>query len=189
MSSLIINNLPHIEKYSYLELGVRNPEENFLQIKCGKKFSVDINGQGMFTGTTDDYFKQLSSDEKFDIIFIDANHDFDFVLRYFNNATHHAKSWVIIHDMVPPSIEFTSQDFCSDSYKLLFYFLIEKNFEIYSTKENYGLTFIKMPAEPVNPPYSYCEVTYEEFMNYVNKNYKLYTESELVNYFIKNRKF
>lgn len=30
MSSLIINNLPYIEKYSYLELGVRNPEENFL---------------------------------------------------------------------------------------------------------------------------------------------------------------
>ncbi len=55
MSSEIINFLPEIENKSYLELGV-NDNVNFNKIKSKNKFSVDINGNAMFLGTTDDYF-------------------------------------------------------------------------------------------------------------------------------------
>jgi hypothetical protein len=93
MSSLIINNIDQIENYSYLELGV-NDNINFYQIKCKDKFSVDMNGQAMFTGTTDKFFEEFSKNKKFDIIFIDANHNYDYVLRDFNNSIDHASKWI-----------------------------------------------------------------------------------------------
>ena len=58
MSSTIINNLPNIENKTYLELGVFNGI-NFNQILAKNKFSVDINGNATYNGTTDEYFSQL----------------------------------------------------------------------------------------------------------------------------------
>ena len=72
MSSIIINHLNKIEEYSYLELGV-NDNVNFNSIKSKNKFSVDMNGNALYTGTTDEYFNSLSAEVKFDIIFMDIN--------------------------------------------------------------------------------------------------------------------
>ena len=58
MSSVIINNLPDIENKTYLELGVFDGT-NFNQILSKNKFSVDVNGNASYTGTTDNYFSQL----------------------------------------------------------------------------------------------------------------------------------
>ena len=134
MSSTIINNINDIEKYSYLELGVFN-NVNFNNIKCKNKFSVDMNGNAMFTGTTDEYFDQLSTSERFDIIFIDANHDFEYVIRDFNNAIKHANKWVLLHDMVPKSVKFIQPKFCSDSFRVLHYLIKETDFESEEEKE------------------------------------------------------
>lgn len=188
MSSIILNNINGIEDYTYLELGVAQ-NANFSQIKCVEKYSVDTNGYGMFTGTTDEYFSQLSKTDKFDIIFIDANHNYEHVLTDFNNAVDHANKWVLIHDMIPPNKDFTIQSACSDSYKLLYYFLLEEDFELYSTIENYGLTFIKMPAKKVYPNDNYKNADYDEFMTHIKNNIKLYSEVDLVKYFNEGNKF
>ena len=178
MSSIIINNLTGIENCSYLELGVFD-NTNFNSINAGKKHSVDMNGKALFTGTTDEYFASINIDTKFDIIFIDANHDYDFVLRDFNNAVDHATKWILIHDMIPPGLKYTASARCSDSYKVLYYMLREENFEIYPMNSNFGLTLIKIPAKKIYPSEQYRGLPYDQFMDYIN-NIKLYSDEEVI---------
>ena len=178
MSSVIINNMTNIENYSYLELGIHK-NKNFNQIKCRDKFSVDINGNGMFTGTTDDFFKNLEDSKKFDIIFIDGNHDYDFVLRDFNNAQRHCNKWILIHDMIPPNREQTQSKYCSDSFRFLYFLLRDTKFEVYPMNNNFGLTLIKMPAHYVFPDESYITVDYDIVMKYLTTQ-KLYSDEEII---------
>jgi len=132
----------------------------------------------MFTGTTDEYF-QNSAAEFWDLIYIDANHDFDYVVRDFNNSVKRCREWVLIHDMIPPSIKHTDRRLCSDSYRLLYYLWMHTDLSIYPICWDYGLTFVKMPAEPVNPPEWCREISYEQFMRWV-ENMHLYSEFEIV---------
>lgn len=178
MSSVIINNIKDIESYSYLELGVYDCT-NFHQIKCNSKMSVDINGNAIFTGTTDDFFNSIPKDKKYDIIFIDANHDYDFVLRDFNNSVDHASKWILIHDMIPPTEYYTLSRLCSDSYRLLFYLLNRKDIDVYAMDENFGLTFIRMPAEKINPSLEEVNIKYEDFFTFIS-NKKLYSHNEMI---------
>ena len=178
MSSLILNNLNGLENKSYLELGIAK-NKNFTAIKCNNKFSVDINQRAMFVGTTDSFFEQLDTNKKFDIIFIDANHDFDFVVRDFNNAQKHCNEWILIHDMIPPDLRHTISKFCSDSFRFLYCLLKETQLEIYPMNNNFGLTFIKMPAHEVIPDESYKTVSYETVMDYLS-NKKLYSDEEII---------
>lgn len=178
MSSIILNSLKNIEQKTYLELGVFK-NRNFNEIKCQEKYSVDVNGNAMFTGTTDEFFSRIDANKKFDIIFIDANHDYDFVLRDFNNAVKFANEWVLIHDMIPPSKKHTESKFCSDSYKLLFFMLTETNLEIYPMNNNFGLTLIKMPADTINPDDSFKSISFDNFLKFIETQ-KLYSDEEIV---------
>lgn len=178
MSSEIINNLKNIQECSYLELGVRD-NINFNKINAKTKMSVDINGDAMFNGTTDAYFASLAPDVKFDIIFIDACHDYEYVVRDFNNSVDRANKWILMHDMIPPSLKHTSPKFCSDSYKILYHMLKEQQFEIYPMDNNFGFTLIRMPANKIHPAESYATVTYSEFSEFIN-TVKLYSNEEII---------
>lgn len=177
MSSLVINHLPGIEDCSYLELGIRD-NKNFDAIQSKTKFSVDLNGLAMFTGTTDDYFKQLPDTTKFDLIFIDACHDYEYVVRDFNNSVTRCNKWIMLHDMIPPAARYTDRTLCSDSFKVLYYMLNEEKFSIYPMNENFGFTLIRMPAKKINPAPKYANTTYDEFTRFMSKA-RLYSESEI----------
>lgn len=176
MSSVIINYLPGIENKTYLELGVFD-NSNFHQIISKNKFSVDLNGNALFTGTTDQYFK--SANDRFDIIFIDANHDFDFVVRDFNNSVSRCNEWILIHDMIPPGLKYIKPAKCSDSYRVLYYLLRETDFKIYPMNNNFGLTLIKMPASQIDPAESYKHISYNDFKVFISKQ-KLYNDHEII---------
>lgn len=100
----------------YLEIGVRNPEDNFNHIKADKKYSVDPGAEFKanpvdFKMTSDDFFLRLSKSEvlsdeiKFDVIFIDGLHLAEQVDKDIQNALKYIKDdgFIVLHDCNPPS--------------------------------------------------------------------------------------
>ena len=100
----------------YLEIGVRNPEDNFYAIKSSLKYSVDPGvevktNKADFKLTSDEFFKLLrggkilSKDCKFDVIFIDGLHLAEQVDRDIDNALNFLKDdgFVVLHDCNPPT--------------------------------------------------------------------------------------
>ena len=175
---IVINNIKNMPSKKYLELGISD-NYTFKSVTAVLKYSVDINGKATFTGTTDEFFKGLNSEVRFDVIYIDANHDYDYVIRDFNNSVDVCNEWILIHDMIPPNFEETAQNKCSDSYKLLYYF-IENNFDVYPMDANFGLTLVRMPSRKANPSEKYHNITYKEFVEFM-KDKRLYTGEELCN--------
>jgi len=109
---------------SYLELGLYkgntiNRISTVVEYCVGVDIvPVDIAGK-FFLGTTDDFFK--SNTDTFDIIFIDADHRFESVKKDFNNALNILNKYglILIHDTDPISLEYISDGYCGDSYKIL----------------------------------------------------------------------
>lgn len=101
---------------TYLEIGVRNPDDNFNHINADKKYSVDPGVEFEanpvdFKTTSDDFFDKLSNSEvlsaeiRFDVIFIDGLHLADQVNRDIINALKYIKDegFIILHDCNPPT--------------------------------------------------------------------------------------
>lgn len=101
---------------NYLEIGVRNPIENFDKIICQNKYSVDPGIEFEenpvdFKVTSDVFFAQLEKDEvltssiKFDVIFIDGLHLADQVERDIHNSLKYLKEdgFIVLHDCNPPT--------------------------------------------------------------------------------------
>jgi hypothetical protein len=104
------------ENATYLEIGVRYPDENFNKINSKIKYSVDpgieyeVNPVD-FKVTSDVFFKQLndgfilSKDIKFDVIFIDGLHLAEQVDRDIENALKYLEpeGFIVLHDCNPPT--------------------------------------------------------------------------------------
>jgi hypothetical protein len=116
-----INALHGIESKRYLELGIYDGA-NFRLVNAREKVSVDIVdvGQPTHLMTTDAYFAALAPEERFDVVFIDACHEFVQVLRDFNNSVAHLNPGGVIfcHDMAPKGIENTRPWLCNDCFKM-----------------------------------------------------------------------
>lgn len=100
----------------YLEIGVRNPNDNFAKIDAAEKHSVDPGVEFEanpvdFKLTSDEFFGQLdagrllSPDYKWDLIFIDGLHLADQVDRDVANALRYIADdgFVVLHDCNPPT--------------------------------------------------------------------------------------
>jgi len=104
------------DKTFYLEIGVRNLEDNFNLIKASNKYSVDPGlevevNEADFKFTSDEFFKLLSDGKllkkgcKFDVIFIDGLHLAEQVDRDIENALNFIKDdgFIVLHDCNPPT--------------------------------------------------------------------------------------
>jgi hypothetical protein len=100
--------------FSYLELGVSSGDCCWKLVESKNKTGVDsnpnLNIPGVICSTTDDFFKTLNEDVKFDLIFIDAYHEKNQVFRDFSNSIKHLteNGIVILHDIYPLSESNTS---------------------------------------------------------------------------------
>jgi len=128
----IINHIAQIIKITnpnprYLEIGVRNPDDNFNKVKINEKYSVDpgleyLENPVDFQLTSDQFFTQMSDQDfilfgrKFDLIFIDGLHKASQVKRDIENSLQHitANGLIILHDCNPPTEWHARDDY---SYK------------------------------------------------------------------------
>lgn len=100
----------------YLEIGVRNPSDNFDLIKADEKYSVDPGLEYEanpvdFKVTSDAFFDGLRNQNylhpeiRFDVIFIDGLHLAEQVDRDIENALQFIKEdgFIVLHDCNPPT--------------------------------------------------------------------------------------
>ena len=78
-----------------------------------------------------------------------------------------------------PLQKFIQPKFCSDSFRVLQYLIKETDFEIYSMNNNFGLTFVRMPAASIQPPAEYSAISYDEFVEFIS-TVKLYSDEEMI---------
>lgn len=102
----VINHLIEINGYKkYLEIGVRNLEENFTQITAKHKIGVDVDPKSFatFIETSDEFFSK--NKEWFDIIFVDGLHEADQAYRDIENSLNvlSDRGAVVVHDCLPES--------------------------------------------------------------------------------------
>jgi len=106
----IINFL--IETYgyeTYLEIGVRNPDDNFNKIKIINKDAVDPAPRGkcenLHIMTSDKFFEH--NNKMYDIIFIDGLHLDYQVLDDIENSLKYLNNWgtIVLHDCSPAKKE------------------------------------------------------------------------------------
>jgi hypothetical protein len=101
---------------TYLEIGVRNPNDNFNQIKASAKYSVDPGVEFKenpvdFKLTSDHFFEKLnkneilSNDIRFDVIFIDGLHLAEQVILDIKNSLKfiNEDGFILLHDCNPPT--------------------------------------------------------------------------------------
>jgi len=118
----IINHLIHKYKLkSYLEIGVRSGS-NYKKIKVDNKIGIDPYPIGHMNNivkkTSDDYFRNLNKNKKFDIIFIDGLHLCDQVTRDINNSLKHLSKngFIVIHDCSPPTEFHQRENYCINGH-------------------------------------------------------------------------
>jgi len=101
---------------SYLEIGLRDPEDNFYRVQSFFKCSVDPGyeqelNMATYKMTSDEFFQAiregeiLSMDKRWDLIFIDGSHLASQVYKDIQNALEflNEDGFIVLHDVNPPS--------------------------------------------------------------------------------------
>lgn len=122
-SNVIAAIVESLKSESYLELGVHKMETfNVISKLVPYAVAVDID-DSYATGvknfhkmTTDAWFEQNT--EKFDVIFIDADHAIESVKKDFKNALQilNERGVIFLHDTDPAEAIFASPNYCHNSY-------------------------------------------------------------------------
>ena len=187
----VINHLPDIENKRYLELGI-DAGWTFDNVPCKDKVGIDIKPEVEpdYCMTTDKYFaklhNQFTENEVFDLIFIDADHSAQAVVKDFNNSVNCLTydGLILIHDLAPRAEEEIGA--CGDGFKWLYKVreCIKKNglahLQLVTCRDNHGLTMISR-AQSTNFYWTKAEldaVTFQDFMRQQAK-YKRPTQQEM----------
>ena len=161
MASYLINELPDIDRMSYLEIGAYQ-QTTFRAVNAAHKVCVDPEFPATFTGTSDEFFAQ--NEEKFDVVYIDGDHSAEQVEKDFNNAVRclNPRGHIFIHDMYPPDEEHTASHYCGDGFKFLWALHTVNYPNVFVQNSDYGLTLVRYPdAVLVSAP----DITYQQFVD------------------------
>ena len=157
----IINDL--ITKYdfkSYLEIGVRNPDENLNKIIVDHKDGVDPAGNCNYPIPSDDFFNQLDGDVKYDIIFIDGLHLDYQVERDITNSLKHLNEGgtIVMHDCSPIKEEHQVEEYVvgktwnGTTWKAYVKFrMTDENLSMYVVDTDHGVGVITKGKQTLYP--------------------------------------
>jgi hypothetical protein len=177
----------YIFKYkyqSYLEIGIRNRWDCYEKVIAFHKEGVDPNPMYGCTHemTSDEYFKQLDPNKKFDIIFIDGLHIKDQVMKDIINSLNHLNDngVILLHDCLPLKEEHQFPEdngsiWNGDVWKAVAELRCTRNdLRIRTINTDYGIGEIKKSFSPLYIPidteyltWNYFEKHKEEMMNIV----------------------
>ena len=168
----------------FLELGTSTGVA-FNSLTFDNKYTVDLNRPDLIQGhpnsfeqSTDEFFATTEL-TGFDLIFIDANHDSEQVLRDYNSSVSRLAPGgvIILHDCYPPTEEYCEPRFCSDSYKIL-EALARTGQEVTFSKDDFGVTMVTN-AKPLDWRHVNSTLSYETFTNKMANQFKS-TELEYI---------
>lgn len=140
------NNFLEIAEYAKQAIGVDIRLNHFWNFQRKKKPDFELpNNVKLVEQTTDDFFAERKSEEQFDLVFIDADHNFKQVIKDFRNAESVTIEGgiIAIHDTFPISYEYTRPELCNDSYKMLEYLKRYPHLEVFTIPVNPGLTLVR----------------------------------------------
>lgn len=165
----LLNALPGIEDRTYLELGIDDSGNfrTFGRVRARVKYGVDCVPRPLVTHwmTTDAFFAgPAAALAPFDIVFVDANHQLEFVVRDFNNAVRllSPRGIILAHDLVPPTPAHVDPGLCGTGYQFLHHVAVFDAMPFWTLNADCGLTVfpqpLPLPVERLRP------VDYAEFM-------------------------
>lgn len=188
----IINHLIKSRGYkTYLEIGMDNPAYNFLHIICENKESCDpylndnydarynrnnlpdiVKNNLTYHMTSDEMFKTIPIDKKWDIIFIDGLHVENQVSKDIANAVMHLNEGgcVVLHDSIPRSYAAQVEERMQDEWNGTVWKAVAKlnctNLKFNTVGIIDGMTIIEYNPHPRMSFLSYkCDLEYKEDFN------------------------
>jgi len=142
---------------SYLEIGVRNPRDNFDHIQVNGKDGIDPNSTIEATQkmTSDEFFKL--SNVKYDLIFIDGDHTYEQAKQDLLNSLNHLTrgGLIVMHDAMPrtprqgEAIKEAGRGYawCGEVWKVCQYALARGDTQVALIPYDYGLAVISRGYE------------------------------------------
>tara|TARA_Y100000385_G_C13024158_1_gene607623 strand:- start:666 stop:1253 length:588 start_codon:yes stop_codon:yes gene_type:complete len=178
----ILNALiKNFEYTNYLEIGVQDYYSCCSKVKLTEenKTTIDPSPRNKcdFIGTSNEYFTQLDSKVKFDLIFIDGLHHSDQVLKDIKNSLKHLNDGgsILCHDCLPLTEKHQEREdhggeWNGDVWKAIAQLRIEEtNLSIKTIDTDWGCCLIQRgnntPYIPRNEKY----LTWEYFNTYKNE--------------------
>ena len=157
----IINHLIKKNDYKrYLEIGVRNPDENLNKIIVEHKDGVDPAGNCNYPIPSDNFYNQLDVDVKYDIIFIDGLHlDYQVEQDITNSLKHlNEGGTIVMHDCSPIKEEHQVEEYVvgktwnGTTWKAYVKFrMIDENLSMYVVDADHGVGIITKGKQTLYP--------------------------------------